>query len=110
MFSEHDASFPVIQFPLFTGAGREAGFTQEPGAQLLFIKAGEYVNPMGLGGLFVNHGETCHNGSNDPITPCPVESETGFGNCWLKPRFKQKIHATIKVMRFLIRTNLLQNQ
>jgi len=31
----------VIQFPLFTGAGKVAGFTQAPGAQLLLMRAGE---------------------------------------------------------------------
>ena len=72
----------VIQLPLFTGGGKEAGSTQDPGAQLLSIYAGENVTPpfTGLGGTAGTNGDTCQIGSLVPIAPCPVDKVAGFGN------------------------------
>ena len=61
----------VIQLPLFTGEGNEAGSTHDPGAQLLSITAGEKATPpkTGLGGTPGVIAETCQIGSLVPIAP-----------------------------------------
>lgn len=65
----HGLATEVIQFPLFTGAGKVAGFTQAPGAQLLLIRAGEYVKPIGFWSVGYQAVDACQMGSRVPVAP-----------------------------------------
>ena len=88
------SSEPVIQFPLLTGAGSEAGLTQAPGAQLLLINVEMYVSPIGFGGAVVYHGEASQSGSIVFGNPCPVDKEAGLGKFCARPMPVKQIVST----------------